>query len=261
MSEHNDNPHDEQISRLYRLGSSGEPPSHLDRKILDEAQRAVSRWKRIRPWPSLATAAVLVLSFSLLLRVMEHEPLDQISLPQEEILLDAAIAPVSQEAESDAEATTEGVEVAPPPSTPAATSGFKAGTMRPRESSPVPAKTKRKEAAVEKLQTPVAAPPAVFSAPAPAPLTEGFIGGANQADQAAAEPAAKLERKMDTFDESDGCGVVLPSEEAPASSWQQLYRELLEQEQREQAECLRQIYEQRFGHQLELSQTPESSVE
>jgi hypothetical protein len=261
MSEHNDNPHDEQISRLYRLGSSGEPPSHLDRKILDEAQRAVSRWKRIRSWPSLATAAVLVLSFSLLLKVLEERPLDRSLLQEESIEIDA-VAPVSQDMDGGADAVKEeGETVAPPQPKAEPSEEFETGSMRSREDIPVPAKTKRKEAAVEKLQAPVAAPPAVFSAPAPAPLTDGFIGGANQADQAAAEPAAKLERKMDTFDESDGCGVVLPSEEAPASSWQQLYRELLEQEQREQAECLRQIYEQRFGHKLELSQTPESSVE
>jgi hypothetical protein len=184
-------------------------------------------------------------------------------MSEEEILLDrAAIAPVSQDMDGGADAVKEeGETVAPPQPKAEPSEEFETGFKRSREETTVPVKTKRKEAVVEKLQAPVAAPPAVFSAPAPAPLTEGFIGGANQADQAAAEPAAKLERKMDTFDESDGCGVALPSEEAPASSWQQLYRELLEQEQREQAECLRKIFKQRFGHQLELTQKPTSSVE
>jgi hypothetical protein len=257
MSEHNDNPHDEQISRLYRLGSSGEPPAHLDRKILDQAQRTTSRWRRIKPWHSLATAAVLVLSFSLLLQVMEQQPLDRSIMHEEEVLLDRDIAPVSQEMDDGAGVFKEEGEVVAPPLPKAAPSEkLEAGTiLKSRDGAPVPSKAKRKEAAVEELRIQVAAPPAVFSAPASS--TEGFVGGAMQADEAAAEPVVKLERKLD----SEGCGIALPIEGSPVESWQQLYRELLEQEKREQAECLREIYEQRFGQQLELSQTPESSVE
>ncbi|MCP4993406.1 MAG: hypothetical protein GY934_06425 [Gammaproteobacteria bacterium] len=69
--------HDEHISKLYRAGSKGEPPKHIDQKITLAAHKAIPRRKRHFAWPSLATAAVLVLSISVVLKVLDQEPLEQ----------------------------------------------------------------------------------------------------------------------------------------------------------------------------------------
>jgi hypothetical protein len=67
---------DERISKLYKLGEQSEPPKHLDAEI-KKAARATSPVKKSTLWPSLATAAVLVLSFSLILKVLEQKPLEE----------------------------------------------------------------------------------------------------------------------------------------------------------------------------------------
>jgi hypothetical protein len=69
--------HDERISRLYKLGDQREPPEHLDRVIKQAAQATAPRKKRSYAWPSLATAAVLVLSISLVLKVLQQDPLEK----------------------------------------------------------------------------------------------------------------------------------------------------------------------------------------
>ena len=69
--------HDERISRLYKLGDQLEPPEQLDREIKRAAHAAVPTKKRSYVWPSLATAAVLVLSISLVLQVLQQKPLEE----------------------------------------------------------------------------------------------------------------------------------------------------------------------------------------
>jgi hypothetical protein len=68
--------HDERISKLYRSGEKPEPPGHLDTEIKQAARAAAPTRKRRFAWPSLATAAVLVLSISLVLKVLQQEPLE-----------------------------------------------------------------------------------------------------------------------------------------------------------------------------------------
>ena len=72
--------HDERISKLYQLGDSSEPPSHLDRDIKQAARAATPAKKRRFVWPSLATAAVLVLSISLVLKVLQQPPLEETAI-------------------------------------------------------------------------------------------------------------------------------------------------------------------------------------
>jgi hypothetical protein len=68
--------HDDHISRLYQMGEQPEPPEHLDRKIKSAAHAATSVKQKRYLWPSLATAAVLVLSISLVLKVLQQEPME-----------------------------------------------------------------------------------------------------------------------------------------------------------------------------------------
>lgn len=84
--------HDERISRLYKLGSQSEPPDHLDREIKQAAHAETPAKKRRYVWPSLATAAVLVLSISVVLKVLQHEPIQETVL-ESAPTNDAALAP------------------------------------------------------------------------------------------------------------------------------------------------------------------------
>ncbi|MCP4127874.1 MAG: hypothetical protein GY753_12530, partial [Gammaproteobacteria bacterium] len=69
--------HDKRISRLYRMGSRTEPPKHINEVIIRAAHAAIPHSKRRFIRPSLATAAVLVLSISLVLKVLDQEPLEE----------------------------------------------------------------------------------------------------------------------------------------------------------------------------------------
>lgn len=69
--------HDERLSKLYNMGDSTEPPAHIDAEIKQTARDAVMNKKRSFAWPSLATAAVLVLSLSLMLKVLDQQPLEE----------------------------------------------------------------------------------------------------------------------------------------------------------------------------------------
>jgi len=73
----NNDLHDERISRLYKIGDGTEPPAHIDAEIKQAARDAAQNRKRNLVWPSLATAAVLVLSLSLMLKVMDQQPLEE----------------------------------------------------------------------------------------------------------------------------------------------------------------------------------------
>lgn len=75
MSNNNDL-HDKHISKLYRLGGQPEPPEHLDREIKQAAHGEIPTRKHSLAWPSLATAAVMVLSISLVLKVLQQEPME-----------------------------------------------------------------------------------------------------------------------------------------------------------------------------------------
>ncbi len=256
MSEYDDNPHDEMISRLYRSGSSGEPPAHLDRKILDEAQRAVNRRQWIRAWPSLATAAVLVLSFTLLLRVLEQQPLDRPMQLDEKIEQDVGEA----ENSTSTDAVTDNFDMAAPPQAPAAPAIIRRKAARPEPQQPAKAPERKLKVEVEgrpasyiepQLQYDKAEPPVGGSADAA--QTKGAVVATPSAAAAAEE---KSRREMEAAPEVKGCGVDLPVAGLPASAWQQLYKELLDQGKSEQARCLMETFESQFGYKLELGNKP-----
>jgi hypothetical protein len=69
--------HDDHISRLYQMGEQPEPPEHLDREIKSAARDGIPNKKPKYIWPSLATAAVLVLSISMVLKVLQQEPIEK----------------------------------------------------------------------------------------------------------------------------------------------------------------------------------------
>ncbi len=254
MSEQDDKLHDDRISKLYHLGSSGEPPAHLDNKIIDEAHRAASSWHI--PWPSLATAAVLMLSFTLLLKVMEQQPLDQVLLPETVELDTATVPPPVVEGRGDM-AVEEAEVAAPPAPTPASTpiATPKAKVIQHKQRSSVAPRRERKKAETESEMAPAVAPaPAArYNSPAPTALSVDSAAGAMQADEAVvAAPVAKAEKRVGgaTAPKSWQCGAPLPAPELPAAAWQQLYTELLEQKKTAEAECLGELFEQRFGYSI-----------
>ncbi len=69
--------HDERTSKLYKIGSKEEPAESIDQHIIQTAHAKAPSRKHYFSWPSLATAAVLVLSLSLVLKVLNHAPLEE----------------------------------------------------------------------------------------------------------------------------------------------------------------------------------------
>jgi len=94
--------HDERISRLYKIGNGTQPPAHIDAEIKQAARDAAQNRKRSLVWPSLATAAVLVLSLSLMLKVLDQQPLEE-SVLQPMQADDQAITPEVMLQEMDRE--------------------------------------------------------------------------------------------------------------------------------------------------------------
>jgi hypothetical protein len=62
------------------MGEKPEPPNHLDKEIKNAAKATLPKKKHSYAWPSVATAAVLVLSITLVLKVMQQEPLVETTL-------------------------------------------------------------------------------------------------------------------------------------------------------------------------------------
>ncbi len=77
MTEHDDDLHDPRLTALYRRKDGEQPPAHLDAAIRKAAHAVVKRPASRRLWPSLATAALLVLGVSVALMVFDQPQLDR----------------------------------------------------------------------------------------------------------------------------------------------------------------------------------------
>jgi uncharacterized membrane protein (UPF0127 family) len=97
-----------ELSRVYRLGANEEPPAHLDAAILAQARDAVAPRRSFgaRWMVPLSSAAVVVLSVSLLVFMIRETPLPERSF-EERALLDSSptktVAPKAQADRSDLE--------------------------------------------------------------------------------------------------------------------------------------------------------------
>lgn len=77
MTEHDDELHDPRLTALYRRKGGEQPPARVDAEIRRAARAAVKRPAARRLWPSLATAAILVLGASVALKVFEQPELSR----------------------------------------------------------------------------------------------------------------------------------------------------------------------------------------
>jgi hypothetical protein len=76
-------PHDSELSRIYKEGAWPEPSRQIDEAILSASRRAArARHPLVWRWaPPLALAATVVLTFTLVLRVYEERPEERIASP------------------------------------------------------------------------------------------------------------------------------------------------------------------------------------
>jgi len=76
-------PHDNDLSRIYKEGAWPEPSRQIDEAILSASRRAArARHPLVWRWaPPLALAATVVLTFTLVLRVYEERPGERIASP------------------------------------------------------------------------------------------------------------------------------------------------------------------------------------
>lgn len=116
-------PRDDELSELYRAASREEPPSHLDRAILDQARRQQTPRRSFSQWSvPLSMAAVVLLSVSI------------VSVIQREVPESLTQSPASSEA--DAAAPKDNIESGP--------TGMKAAPLMP------PAPEAKREPLMEK---------------------------------------------------------------------------------------------------------------
>jgi hypothetical protein len=85
--------HDPHISKLYRATRDAEPPSALDAKILEQANRAV-RHRRRRWMLPLSTVAVVMIGLTLTLKMVDMEP--RLSSPEDFAVEEEALMEVPE---------------------------------------------------------------------------------------------------------------------------------------------------------------------
>jgi hypothetical protein len=251
--------HDERISKLYRMGSRAEPPKHLDEQITRAAHAASPARKHRLYWPSLATAAVLVLSISLVLKVLNQTPLEESlmeSLPSDD---------------GSSPALMLEKELKQPASPPAAAledqdSGKQDEPGQDREATPERYRDKRQSSA------PIPAAPQTDSMGAsqlkPAPAKVERVDEAKRRSlKHKAVPSAKTQTPESAVGKAQvtklDCSAVPLPESASIEVWRQQYQTALKQGQSKSAECLKQGFYRRFGQpmpQLEPPEHPEPGV-
>ena len=267
--------HDEGISRLYRMGSRREPPAHVDREIKQAAQDAVPKRKPRFVWPSLATAAVLVLSLSLVLKVLDQKPLEE-----------SVMGPIPGEINGRAMAPTEEKELQE-----RATSGTdeKDDADRPVPAlAPTPTSPAARIPAIMDITPLKKAKPKLESAPTmemyrSPPATPADVPAADKIkslDGASRQSAPVLDNRIEQelkqqkqrrrFDlqavpesmlraparmkKQDLCaGVVMPDTDS-VTEWQQFYRTAMLQGDRIAIRCLQQEFQSRFGSPLPIEE-------
>ncbi len=238
MSEHDELPQDERISALYRMGEGREPPAHLDETIRREAQREIRRRRQRILWPSLATAAVLVLSFTLVLQVQDQGGLDGMPVTKERdrtaspsAPLDEAAAPLVAAPQAEGGAETSAVS-----------DGAAQGVSAPRE------ERKLKTDKPETLSRTAAPEPRAKQAPAAESDFESY-------DMERSEQSPVPERAgaggVAPLLTAPVCGGILPDPDAAPEEWRRIYARLLQEQKTEQAECLREQFRLKFGRDVQ----------
>ncbi len=206
--------HDERISWLYKMGDGTEPPVRIDAVIKQAARDSVSGKKRSYTWPSLATAAVLVLSISLVLKVLNQQPLE-----------DAVMEPMP----ADEYATSPGVilqerkemDLAP------------VQTLEKRKKMDQEAPTPQRYRALKQKAAP--APPQ--------PRSEG-------AAQLDAIPEAPVGESAPSNARQIDCGHIQLPDTDSREEWIKQYRRAVEQGLPEIARCLQRAYRIRFNQEI-----------
>ena len=239
--------HDERISKLYKMGSRAEPPKHLDEQIIRVARATGPGRKQRLTWPSLATAAVLVLSISLVLKVLNQTPLEESimePLPTDDStnlapMMEKEVeekadtsAPVIKDQDSgrreeprqDQKAGPERYRAKQQSPAPAPTIQG-ADTMGAARVEPAPASLDKLESRKRKLLKLEAVPMAITATP------ESATGKA-------------LTEKLE-------CSVIPLPETASIDVWRQRYKTALEQGQSKTAECLKRAFYSKFGKAIQ----------
>lgn len=205
--------HDEHISKLYRMGSKDQPSKQLDDKIIQAARRYNPARKSRFDWPSLASAAVLVLSIGLVLKVLTQAPLEE-SLQESNLTKHGSTPPPALELRM--EQTT---RVPTPVIQDRANNSMGAARFKS-----APAGKNRIEINQRKLLQPEAAPNAMYTSP------ESDISKA----------------KKGNLD----CSIVPLPESNSIETWQQQYQTALKQGQNMTAECIKQGFLHKFGQDM-----------
>lgn len=218
MSEHDEMPQDERISALYRMAEGREPPAHLDEVIRREAQREIRRRRQRIIWPSLATAAVLVLSFTLVMQVQDQGGLDGMPMTLEREPTAPPSAPQRDKEKTAAPVVSEGV-------------AQEAVASQPE---------RKLEASKRKVLS--------EAEPDDSAATNGFefyttLPATESQDQ-------ERDRNVLGGVAERECGGLLPGPDAAPEGWELIYARLQKEEKQEQAECLRQQFRLKFGRDL-----------
>ncbi len=229
MSRHDDDLHDEALSRLYRRGRASEPGRAVDERIRREARRALER--RWPAWWKLApTAAVLVLSLGLVLETLVRVPIEPPGVgsgaleERAPILGDEPFEPAAE----------------PPPKAVIELQGM---TKRSVHSAP-------EEAEDFGSARQVAAPEEDYRGPAPA---------SPRPRASAPSPKATLEREVvqgatgllpSPEEMKSACDRFVPPRSGDRAEWQRVAAELRERGETTRLACLEAAYEARFGEPL-----------
>jgi len=264
--------HDEHISRLYRMGSRREPSAHIDQEIIQAAHQTSTGRKRSYTWPSLATAAVLILSLSLVLKILDQQPLEESVMgPIPGEMNGGVIAPVEEKEleERAASMSDEKDEAKVPAPAPIQT---KPSTIAPAMKDIAPLrKTKPKlesAPAAEMYRSPVA--------PADTP-TAGKIQSLGSGRKQSTptrhdrmEQELRQQKQRRKFDlqavpdsmlqaparkkKQDHCADVAMPNTDSVTEWQQYYRTAMLKGDRIAAICLQQEFQTRFRKPLPVEE-------
>ncbi len=268
--------HDERISRLYKQGNQAEPSADLDRQIIQAAREAVPKRKQRFIWPSLATAAVLVLSLSLVLKVLEQQPLEEsVMSPVPSKTEGRVMAPTEEkELQEKAASPVDEKDNAKSPVPPGAPTQTRPSTIAPDMMDIAPLKKSKPKLepapAVEIYRSPAA--PAEAVAP-DAGKIQSF--GSSRTQSAPSidnriEQELKQQKQRKRFDlqavpetmlraparkkKQDLCAdIVMPGSDS-VTEWQQFYKTAMLQGDRIAVRCLLQEFQTRFHKPLPVEE-------
>ncbi|MES9962904.1 MAG: hypothetical protein ABW116_05160 [Candidatus Sedimenticola sp. 20ELBAFRAG] len=287
MSDHD--LHDERISRLYSMGEHPAPSEHLNETIREAAHKAVSRPRLSLFWRLSATAAVLMLSIGVIFRTLETVPVEEDFLEPSSIqtgeLQDAETKLKEEVIPGRPDPAAEIPEAEESAASVTGISSDEAAAIESATSREKPIKRERRAAPMlqqqaaeskQRLETPTPLPTRPSASPvtpsekkipigrtlpaaptttlekslAPAPLKMKKLQPAKDQNGIfdSAAPARELMGSFKTTPQP--CtGVELPTEENP-QPWMELVKRLQDEDDQESLECLKRVYEIRYGKPL-----------